>query len=242
MAGQRFGTAFSEQRRRHGTFLRDWQRNLSPGCGSGACTTGRRTRRVLAVVTPLYHRRLALATAVSAQQYQADPINEALGKQGAVIEGMAKDPSKYEVTAFDDYFKTYYFPAMTRFGEDDLAKLGTLRYNMFNRILWQSQNEQMQAHLTELALNYMKGVAGGKSPYHPAVRYNAILIIGLLDDKYAIPTGANQRPPKPSIAANKLLVGLINLAIQGNPVATPSLVAGGAGRPRAPRAISRRAG
>ena len=40
---------------------------------------------------------------------------------------------------------------MTRFGEDDLAKLGTLRYNMFNRILWQSQNEQMQAHLYELA-------------------------------------------------------------------------------------------
>jgi hypothetical protein len=190
--------------------------------GLAVAASGVRARFVTACAVVLF---AGLATAASAQQYQADPINEVLGKQGAVIEGMSKDPSKYDETAFNDYFKSYYFPAMTRFGEDDLAKLGALRWNMFFRILWPTQNEQLQAHLSDLALNYMKGVAG-KPIYHPSVRYNAILIIGMLDDKYAIPTGPNQRPPKPSKEANKLLVAIVNAGIQGKTVATPSLVVG----------------
>ena len=40
------------------------------------------------------------------------------------------------------------------------------------------------------------------------------------------PDGGESASSEAVIAANKLLVGLINLAIQGNPVATPSLVAG----------------
>jgi hypothetical protein len=114
---------------------------------------------------------------------------------------------------------------MTRFGEDELAKLGAARYDLFQRYLWASPNEAMQKDLSDLAFNYMKGVAV-KPSYHPAVRYNAILLIGLLDDKYAIPTGANQRPPKPSAAANKFLVLLLNAGIAGKPVVTPGLVVG----------------
>lgn len=166
-----------------------------------------------------------LATAVSAQQYQADPINEALGKQGEVIKGMAKDPAKYDATAFDDYFTTYYFPAMTKFAPEDLANLYKNRSELFSRYLWAAQSEELQAHLTKLAFDAMKGVAI-KPVYHPAVRYNAILVIGLLDDKCAIIAGPNVRPPKPSKDANKFLVALLNAGIQGKPVVTPSLVVG----------------
>jgi hypothetical protein len=167
-----------------------------------------------------------LATAASAQQYQADPINEALGKQGASIQAMAKDPAKYTAgqQQFDEYFTGYYFPAMTRHSEEDLAKLGALRYDLFNRILWATQNEDLQSHLSKLAFDGMKSIAV-KPIYHPAVRYNAILVIGMLDDKYGIDTASNKRPPKPQEEANKFLLQVIDAAVKGKAV-PPSLVVG----------------
>ena len=62
-------------------------------------------------------------------------------KQGEMIEGMAKDPTKYEATAIRRLLYDVLFPAMTRFGDDDLAKLASVRNNLFNRILWPNQNE-----------------------------------------------------------------------------------------------------
>jgi hypothetical protein len=168
-----------------------------------------------------------LSSTASAQQYQADPVNDKLAKQGATVQGMAKDPAKYAagVNDFDDYFTTYYFPAMTRFGEDDLAKTGQLRYDLFNRWLWATQNEEMLSHLTALAFPAMKAIVV-KPIYHPAARYNAVLVIGMLDDKYGIATAGNQRPPKPLKDANTFLVALVNAGIAGKAAATPSLVVG----------------
>jgi hypothetical protein len=168
-----------------------------------------------------------LASVVSAQQYQADKIDPAAQKLGAVAQGCVKVPANFTSSQqqFDDYFKGYYFPAMTQFGPDDLAKLGKLRYELFSLWLWGTQNEELQKDLTDLALEKMKSVAANPG-YHPAVRYNAILVIGMLDDKYGIAAAGNQRPPKPHARANALLVALVNTGIQGKPIVTPSLMVG----------------
>jgi hypothetical protein len=168
-----------------------------------------------------------LASIVSAQQYQADEVDDKLFKLGATIQGMAKDPAKYAASLdqFNDYFTKWYFPSMTRFGPEDLSKLGGLRYDIFNRFLWATQNEDLQNHLTELLMPAMKSIAA-KPIYHPAARYNAILVIGMLDRQYGIDSASNKRPPKPLAEANDFLVKLINVGIQGNPVVTPSLVVG----------------
>ena len=115
------------------------------------------------------------------------------------MQGMTKDPAKYAATRRNSTItsRRYYFPAMTKFAPDDLAKLCKNRgTTCLAAILWASQNEELQTHLTKLAFDAMKGIAI-KPVYHPAVRYNAMLVIGMLDDKYAIARGANQRPPKP---------------------------------------------
>jgi hypothetical protein len=63
--------------------------------------------------------------------------------------------------------------------------------------------------------------------YHPAARYNAVLVIGMLDKQYAVDIGSTKRPPKPLLEANKFLVAMINAGISGKAVVTPSLVVGG---------------
>jgi hypothetical protein len=170
---------------------------------------------------------LAFASAVSAQQYQADKVDDKLSKQGATVVGFVKDPAKYAANQqqFDDFFKSYYFPAMTQFGPDDLAKLGKSRSDLFGLYLWAAQNEDLQKNLTTIALDSMKNIAA-KPAYHPAVRYNAVLIIGMLDDKYGIVAAGNQRPPKPSKDANSFLIKLLGAGLAGKPAVTPSLMVG----------------
>src|SRR5690606_15009450 len=68
-------------------------------------------------------------------------------------------------------------------------------------------------------------VSKGDPAYHPAVRYNAILTIGLLDEQYAIESGANRRPPTPLADANKFLLQVLAVANADKPI-PPSLVVG----------------
>ena len=154
-------------------------------------------------------------------------MDDKAAKLGGIAQTMIKDPAKFtaDQAEFDDYFGNAYFPAMTRFEADDLAKLGKLRSDLFALYLWATPNEDLQKDLTDIAFDKMKVVAT-KQVYHPAVRYNAVLIIGLLDQQYGSDSGSNKRPPKPLPKANEFLVKLINVGLQGNPVVTPSLVVG----------------
>ena len=74
-----------------------------------------------------------------------------------------------------------------------LGELGKLRYELFKQYLWNTTNEQLQADLTELA-RQATGRIVLNAAYHPAVRYNAVLVLGMLDQQYAI---EGKRPAKP---------------------------------------------
>jgi hypothetical protein len=168
-----------------------------------------------------------LATSVSAQEYQADKVDDKASKLGATAQSCVKAADKYAGAKdqFLEYFTNYYFPTMTQFGPEDLAKLGALRYNLFNQVLWATQNEDLQKDLTAAALVAMTKIAANPV-YHPAVRYNAVLVIGMLDDKYGIAAAGNQRPPKPSKDANGFLIKLISAGLAGRPAVTPPLMVG----------------
>jgi hypothetical protein len=168
-----------------------------------------------------------LTTSLFAQQYQANEVDDKAYKLGGIISGCVKAPDKYAASKdqFLEYFSKYYFPTMTQFGPEDLAKLGALRYNLFNQVLWATQNEDLQKDLTTVALEAMTKIAANPG-YHPAVRYNAVLVIGMLDDKYGIAAAGNQRPPKPSKDANGFLIKLISAGLAGKPAVTPPLMVG----------------
>src|SRR6185436_442952 len=128
---------------------------------------------------------------------------------GPVAQLCVKDPARYaqEQAKVMEYFTNYYFPRMTRTGEQELGQLGKWRYDLFKNVLWPG-NEQLQSDLTELAFKVMKNIVAPKPadpPYHPAVRYNAILTIGMLDKPYGIEAGPSKRLPVPMTDANDFL-------------------------------------
>ncbi len=104
--------------------------------------------------------------------------------------------------SIDRYYKTYYFPMMTQTSPQDLTRLGKSREDLIKQIRSTSVPAAQQ-HLTELTLKYMRGMSRGN--FHPAVRYNAALLLGMLDQKYAV-SGANPTPPVAlSAGSNELL-------------------------------------
>lgn len=165
---------------------------------------------------------LWLVSSAGAQQYQADPVDENAGKLKLLAEQCVKNPARFATDRgqFIEYFENYYFPAMTKFGPNDLSQIGRNRDDLFNRFLWASSDENLQSELTEMALAKLWPIAPS-SKYHPAVRYNAVLIIGMLDKTYAGP--GRKQAPLPE-AFEKLHV-ILDSSVKGKPV-PPFLVVG----------------
>ncbi len=171
---------------------------------------------------------LSGALQATAQQYKSLPVDDKARLLGPLAQNCVKDPARYADPAdkdrFTEYFKNYYFPAMTRSDPEALAELGRMREDLLSRFLWASQDEKLQKDLTDLAFKAMWPIAISKD-YHPAVSYNAVLILGRLDKQYAINNAANRRPPIPLEEATKNLIVIVNSAAEGKAVPPYLLVA-----------------
>src|SRR4051812_15501155 len=156
------------------------------------------------------------------QEYQSDPIDEkGAGRNRVVAQQCVRDGGAYAANKdkFLEYFNNYHFPAMTRTEPEKMGELGRLREDLFKVYLWKTSNPELQRDLTDAALKRMGKIV--QSPaYHPAVRYNAILVIGMLDEKYS-PDG--KQPPTPK--ATKGLTSIVDGATTSNRF-PPSVVLG----------------
>jgi hypothetical protein len=165
---------------------------------------------------------VGLPSFASAQQYQTKPIDDKARMLGPIAQNCVRAPARYatDKDKFDEYFQKYFFPAMTRYEPNDLAELGKMREELVSRYLWASSDTNLQSDLTKLAFAELQPVERS-SKYHPAVRYNAILILGMLDQTYA---GAG-RAPVPLKEATAELTLIVDYAANGKPV-PPYLVVG----------------
>ena len=150
------------------------------------------------------------AGSAAGQPYKSDPVDKTARAYQTNAKQWLTNPAAYAADKqhFDDYFIKYYFPDMTHAEDADLGRLGDSRYNLFKKFLWATNNAQLQQDLTDMAYKKMgpKVVDPG---YHPAVRYNAILVIGMLDEQYANAPGQTSKPlPK----ATKALTGVVDNA------------------------------
>jgi hypothetical protein len=182
-----------------------------------------RSRRAVSLAPLLAMLISVCLTSLShGQQYQADPVDENAGKLKLTAEQCVKNPTRLlqDRPQFVEFFDKYYFPAMTRFETNDLAQLGRMREDLFGRFLWATTDESLQHELTQMAFKKMQPVERS-AKYHPAVRYNAVLILGMLDQTYAAPG----RPPVPLKEANAELTMIVDFAAQGKRV-PPFLVVG----------------
>jgi hypothetical protein len=162
-----------------------------------------------------------LASPAQTQEYKSIPVppDEPARKFAVNAKQCVRDPGRFaqERAQFEEFFKKVYFPTMTGTSPEELAKLGTLRYELFKSYLWATDNEQLQSSLTELAYTAMTGIIKPQTPqFHPAVQYNAIITLGMLDAQYSR-EGASPRPPKPLPKATKALTLVVDSATTDDP-------------------------
>jgi len=151
----------------------------------------------------------AFAQVPTAEVYVQNADNR-LRKDEAEISNMWEGITKLEEAKFDAYFTYYVFARMTQL--DKLAQLETMRMQFLNQFLLKKlgtiqENEKEVAqiaydHLVVLTLDTMQKIVNGN--FHPAVRYNALLVIGRLDaSRPVIPLTV----PQPSSVALNFMVG-----------------------------------
>lgn len=165
-------------------------------------------------------------------QFMADTVDKEAGRYGSLrAKNFAKRPNAAEREAFGKYIRDYEIPSMTQFDAIALADLGKSRYDFVRNYLWGADGS-VQKLITPLVFNEMQKIVKGK--YHPAVRYNAMLMIGLLDGTY--PNDRAEIPPKPLPSANEFLTRYVSAGIDTPRAPAPLLVGAIVGLERHARA------
>ena len=120
-------------------------------------------------------------------------------KKDSVARGQSDFASNRE--ALDRYYNKFLFPIMTqtkaisRVTSDPLGDLDVHRRNLLMD-LKTTKSENFHAYLLKRVYDAMKFMVE-KQSYHPAVRYNAMLILGELNQKEEMPLGSNKSAPDP---------------------------------------------
>lgn len=137
---------------------------------------------------------------------QNDQLSAAqLGRMSRVVQGWLREPiAPSNQQVYEQYFMRYYFPAMLRTDAESLKELGEMRSDLFERYMWDA-HPQVQADLTAKAYRYARSTVLNNDMPAP-IRYNALLVLGLLDSKY----GSRSNPEvTPLPEANRLLAQIV---------------------------------
>jgi hypothetical protein len=186
-------------------------------------------RRWVAAVGAIFTLTALAAFQQSArgQNYNALKPNEqdgALRGRAATIMRNPGAPSADDLQTLSKFF-TWYYQSMTGKSPAQLATLGKLRQDLFRQFLnIPNGSPAAREHVAGLTIKAMTAFA--KQNFHPAVRYNAALVLGQLDNA-PTGTGANAAAPVPMPASTAALVDLLEGG-QKNPAAIPSSVTVGA--------------
>ncbi len=123
---------------------------------------------------------------------------------------------------FDEFFRRQLFVKMASASE--VGKLAERRRDFFKAHI-HSTNPPPAVHdyLVQLTLETMQRVAVD-ARFHPAARYNAMLIIGELNEVESTGIGPNRRPPIPSNVALNFMLAQLNDPKQIDEVRMAALV------------------
>ena len=131
-----------------------------------------------------------MAGSVGAQQYKSHEPKMNIRQAKTLAQDVANAMRNLAAfqgggeAAIDRYFGDFFFRQMTLHKPSQLLHLSKYRETLFKRFLRPSPVVEAQQHLTNIALRTAKAIS--RRNYHPAVRYNATLIIGMLDQKYSV--------------------------------------------------------
>ncbi len=152
----------------------------------------------------------------AANQYQVLPVHERLRdatpedrrlkadldrQVTSVLRGDGSLNDEQIRSRFDTYFNRYYFAILT--DPEHLSEWVERRQDFLDRRLGQARSQAAHQHLLNLAMRTMTGIVRGN--FHPAARYNAMLLIGGLNSSEASTVG-DRRPPVPFINALRFML------------------------------------
>jgi hypothetical protein len=121
------------------------------------------------------------------------------------------------------YFNGYFFPALTSLDPVALGELSERRGELLTQYLTARTPQPARDQLVKLTLTAMKAISTRN--FHPGVRYNAALILGMLDARPA-GTGANAAAPQPLLEGTGALAVLLESdEINNVPVPSPVKIA-----------------
>ena len=176
---------------------------------------------------------LATPTAVQAQNYETQTVSERylvpvltgretaaeraelqpkvnLAKQniaedaGAIQDCLKANSARPD--NFDRFFQEYLFAEMTQTSDANLSTLGAKRADFLRKYLSADANGANRTYLIEdQLLPAMKRIAEGN--FHPAVRLNAVLMIGIANSSEG--NSLANEAPTPNPACVKYLIGLL---------------------------------
>jgi hypothetical protein len=147
--------------------------------------------------------------------YEYIPILESIysgGRETEALKGIARKvtqinngelPLAQEESVYDKYYTMYLFAKMTQTDEKSLANLPRERTALMRNHIRNIRRQEVHDHLVQLTFRSMKDIA--TKNYHPAARYNAMLIIGDLNSKEPV-LGASASLPLPYAEARDLMI------------------------------------
>lgn len=146
----------------------------------------------------------SLSTATFAQDYRTLPVNQAASSLRISFATAARNPAGLGGSQADveKYLKEYHLPSMTLHTSDALKELSKSREQLL-KLLTQVTNAGSRDFINELIFTYGRGMARGN--FHPAVRYNAVLMLGDLDQQL----GSGSAAPVPMAKATQELLELV---------------------------------
>lgn len=109
--------------------------------------------------------------------------------------------NKEKEADFDKWYLGYEFPSLTLYTPEALKNLYDGRKRLVKEDLERASNDAARRHLLDIAFKFFKEVAS--DDYHPAVRYNAMLIVSELDTSARTSGG---EPPVPFRAALPFMI------------------------------------
>ena len=137
------------------------------------------------------------ASAQPARNYKADPKDNSLSNRGQIVRKFV-NRGEGDRAEFEAYFSKYFFPSLTDPSSKALGVLGEHTGSLFKNYLYKAQDPSVQKWLSDRALAWGARVARDRA-YHPAVRLNAVMVVGRIDDTY------DSNAPVPSAQANQFL-------------------------------------
>lgn len=122
-----------------------------------------------------------------------------------------KDPKPREISNTNEkfltvYFESYHFPMMTKTDATNLGNIANLRVQL-QKLARSARGASRTYMIQRVVLPNLDKISKGN--YHPAARYNAMLVIGGLNAEEGSSQGNTRRPPRPLDAALPILVGAL---------------------------------